>query len=573
MKELLAAQQRFKSEEAKKSGEQEHISIAEFRKLMGQAQDSSEKQTDILENVDSTLKDEKVIQLSVQTEQAKTKAAAKEVADATVGKLEDIDKALVNTLGAELKKQSKTLDNILKYNEKTADKAKKALSEPVRKSFGEKVKDIASKFTPTGILRSIEKKAGTGLFGGIVGGIAGRAADIRERSKDIKFLDPELAKQLGSKGVKRLATEQIKGAETARRANVATETKIQKILERNPNLKESDLDKFAGGRELLAQREKNVSALEGTRIFSTAKRVKEGEKDKEETDSALSFSDEGQLESQRELSQQTELLQKIEFNTRKGEAAAEEPKKKEEEKKGGILDSITSLLSGKGALKNIGSKAVGMASTVGRGLLSVASSPVGLAVGAGLAGGYLGKKFVEHREKKEAANLAADEKTISENKIDVNVLKELPDEGSAWKPGDLKTVAKETNLAELRIKKGQKFTDEEAKLVKQKLGVDVPANLVGGAELQKAESAAPSTSKPAKTAQNIPAGRPGSPSWNFANRLSQVNEAPAAAQAPVVINAPVSNNSSSSQNITMPAPVRNRDSGLSHYIQKSAAFL
>jgi hypothetical protein len=44
--------------------------------------------------------------------------------------------------------------------------------------------------------------------------------------------------------------------------------------------------------------------------------------------------------------------------------------------------------------------------------------------------------------------------------------------------------------------------------------------------------------------------------------------------APVIINAPTSvNNSSSKQNITMPAPTRNTDNGLNTYVQKNTMFV
>lgn len=529
MKELLASQQKLKTEDAKSAGGQEHISIAEFRKMMGEAQGAADQQTGAINRMDSTLKEGNSVQMGMKAEQAKAAAATKELNDSTIAALDKMHESLkkgfgetkssaadtlnanIKKVGKELEKQTKSLDGIYKFNSETSGKAKSALEEPGRKSFGEKLKGMLQQFTPTGILRSIEKKAGTGLFGGILGNIAGRAADVRERASDIKNLDPELFKKLGAGGVKKMARTQVDQLETSKRANRETESKISGILSRNPNLSEEDLASFQGGRALLQERDKNVAGLGLGRIANKKpKEDEEKEATAEKESGALAFSDETQIESQRELTQQTGLLQKIEENTRpmKGkEETNNEKTKKGEDEGGGILDTIKDMALGKMGLKGAGKMLGGAkslaggalrsgASAVGRFAMSAAGGTVATAVGAGLVGGYLGHKFKKHVEKKEAENLAADEKEISSNKLDTEVLKKLPDAGEAWKPGDLNTVARQTNLAELRIKNKQRFSEEEASLIKQKLDVMVPAELIGAAVQAGAEAAAPG---PAKT--------------------------------------------------------------------------
>ena len=336
IKEVLAAQR----EMTKKQGQpQERMSIAEFRKLAAQSEESANTQTEILEGIDTTLKDEKVIQLSQQTEAAKAKLASEEAKEATVEALEKIDETLNDKLGKAdpnglgsnvdklivlAQKQAKNIERILNANQSAKATTEKAMGGAQRLTIGEKFSALKQKFTPINILRTIEKKAEGGLVGDALANVIGKKADTLQRAKDIETLDPERAKRLGAEGVKKLAKEQVETQQTARRQMRATEAKITET-----GLSDEDLAKFKGGRQLLGDRIRNAKMFEKGDVMKLAPTAKRQVEEREETSRKASpvseptFSDEAAVESSRREDKMVSLLEKIEENTRGAKAGAD----------------------------------------------------------------------------------------------------------------------------------------------------------------------------------------------------------------------------------------------------------
>ena len=75
--------------------------------------------------------------------------------------------------------------------------------------------------------------------------------------------------------------------------------------------------------------------------------------------------------------------------------------------------------------------------------------------------------------------IAQEQEEIGSTPINVEELRQLPDEGKAVAPATINKVDRARNLMEQRVEAGQSFTVEEASLAKQKLGVVVPSELIG----------------------------------------------------------------------------------------------
>lgn len=213
--------------------------------------------------------------------------------------------------------------------------------------------------------------------------------------------------------------------------------------------------------------------------------------------------EEAQMEGQRSVDEQTESLKNIEKNTadipelvkavKENKPQAPGQPAKEEGKGSGFFESLG------GGIKGVGKKLLG----AGRGLLNVGraglalvgggSAAMGAAVvGGGLLAGYAGKKFRERVEAKEAENQKSYEAEIAEKGVDVGAMKGLPDDGNAWKPSDVREASRLRNLAEIKVQQKGSFTEQEAALTKQKLGVEVPKELIGAKDAHVASEASKS---------------------------------------------------------------------------------
>lgn len=333
--DLLAAQNQMTRKEGQA---QERMSIAELRQLVFQSQKSANTQTEILESIDTTLKDKKIIQLSQQTEAAKAKSATEETKEATVEALNEINDTLNNKLSKDdpkglgsnveklvalAQKQAKNIERILTANQTASATTDKALGGAKRLTIGEKFSALKEKITPIGILRTIEKAVEGNFVGDMVANAVGKKADTLQRVKDIKTLDPKRAKRLGSQGVAELAEYQIAQQRTAQRQMRVTEKRISET-----GLSDEELAKFKGGRQLLGDRVRNAKMFENAYIMAlapTAKRQYEKTKQtsrKSSPISELTFSDEDAVESSRREDKTISLLEKIEENTRGAKVGA-----------------------------------------------------------------------------------------------------------------------------------------------------------------------------------------------------------------------------------------------------------
>lgn len=327
--ELLAAQKQMTQKEGQV---QERMSIAELRQLAAQSQESANTQTEILEGIDTTLKDEKIIQLSQQTEAAKAKLASEEAKEATVDALNEINETLndkltkddpkglgsnVEKLVALAQKQAKNIERILAANQPAKATTDKALGGAQRLTIGEKFSALKEKITPIGILRTIEKTVEGGIVGDMLANAVGKKADTLQRAKDIETLDPERAKSLGAQGVARLAEQQVTQQRTAQRQMRVTERRISET-----GLSDEELAKFKGGRQLLGDRVRNAKMFEKADIMSLAPTAKRQYEETEQTSrksspiSEPTFSDEAAVETSRREDKMISLLEKIEENTR-----------------------------------------------------------------------------------------------------------------------------------------------------------------------------------------------------------------------------------------------------------------
>lgn len=552
LKELIAAKQKQAKEEEIKSSE-EHMSLDELRKLMGE----EEKQTSVLETVSSTLSEDKAITLSRQVEEKKADDQVHRDNEKThehLGKIStNFDK-----LAKKLEKQQKSIENLLKANEKAKDITDAALGKPQRLSFGERLKESVKRFTPTGILRSIEKKASGGLFTGAIGNIAGRAADIRERTKDIRALNPDISAADANKQAK----SQILGQETAQKATRKTETAIREMQERT-GISEEDIAKTRGGRQLLGDRIRNAAALQKSSITSMIKQPQETAEQTQVAgkEGALAYSDEGEIEGKREESKQTELLAKIEENTRpqsdKQSTAKPEEKAKEDEGMG--IPGLGKLGKWGKRLGKVGKWGSRLLGRMPLGSMALAAAPMAAMYGV--------TKWAEHASiRNEKGEMTGTGKVLdtASKAVGGDGLKPEAEMSSAEKMDkDTKSHWWEIGGNEKKIKRiqgqleqGVQFTKEEAAVIKKNLDFDIPQESI----LQTAAAVTPPPA-PANAVYNKSAE-------NAESAMSNSGSA-----APVVVNAPTTVSNNSTQNIAMPAPIRNRDSGFSDYIQRNASFV
>ena len=424
--------------------------------------------------------------------------------------------------------------------------------------------------------------------------------------------------------------------ESTKTATKENETRVEKQTTKPKRTTETAKEKepsakvVRGGKSLLAKIEKEES--ETGKIVKESKKTatKENEtrvekQEKKKVESAADFSDETSIESDRQLAAQTDLLAKIEENTRPA-GGADQAKPKDEKKGGGMMDgildfitnmlgeglmkSIKSILSPKNILKSLGKVfAIGMiVGAVFEGLMDgfdefMKTGDIGKAIVAGLAGivDFLTFGLFDKEKIKEVIGDMA-------TWVGDHIVKPVLDFFTSLKDGfmNLLTAIKIPAITiplpkvlggDITLGPWSPFGESKA--------APAPAPAAAGGEASKtsgsAEPAAPIKSekefameqatKFGRTEPNVADKRVASarfkgqtaemaaPSSGDANAVygksgeNAEKSVTMKAGAPVIVNAPTNVNQSSSQNVSMPAPIRNTDTGLSGYIRKNSSFI
>jgi len=248
----------------------------------------------------------------------------------------------------------------------------RSLGEPQYKTIGERTTDIKKGFKDFFTLKGFLNK--TGIVDkdstGIVGTAINRRAARKQYAEDRMKVDPNywrIAKGDTDKEKKANARKtfekQFDKQQEIKSQQRQNEGEISRLKEggyTEEQIKRSGLLKT---REGLAEKMTTVDsrfrergADKSTVAGNTKKQLevesKKKQKDKETIKEAMEFSDEGQLENQRQMETQTELLTRIAENTdglRKG-TKEDESKKAGESSGGGLLDTIMGFL-GRGFMK------------------------------------------------------------------------------------------------------------------------------------------------------------------------------------------------------------------------------
>ena len=180
LKDLIKAQQQ---QEAAKNQNQERMSMAEFKKLMGLTSENTKKTTEVLGKIETL----SVQSNSAQQEQVEKTSALLEKDEGTHTRLDDIKATLDKTL-KEAKNQTQTLEKIDKASETPkATMEQDVEGERVRDETLKTLKDISGKLSGKGEKKDTKQEPGSlgGILaaaavalGAIVGSISGYAKAI-----------------------------------------------------------------------------------------------------------------------------------------------------------------------------------------------------------------------------------------------------------------------------------------------------------------------------------------------------------------------------------------------------------
>jgi len=582
-----------------------------------------EKQTAILENVEKSMTQDKLIQLSQVAEQAKLDRDLNKKDDMMISNMEKVYKE-IKELNKGLAKRDKEIRG--KKAEEITEKAQKIKTyDTLGDKFQAKKEKAKDFFTVRGFLdqTGIAKRGGEGVLS--------KMADRAEAKKTFIQQQLEVTKNTFVKGSPeekiraKAAGKQFEESQTILKQNKKNEAKIEKMKEGGWGEDQIKKTGLMDTRELLTSRLKKVD-----KRFSdvgndkeekpTAKRVskdneekakketvkplmkkEEPEKSKEKTilktlvgeekgkketaklskkkEESTDTTQESNLESQRALEHQIELLTKIEENTRPITNSPEDAKKKEA-KGGGFLDTIMSFLgegfmkaiktmfSPKNILKFLG-KAFAITMIIGslvNGIMDgwkefAASGDIGQALIKGLGGvlefltfGLFDAKTVQNIV--DAVSGFVDEYIIQPVTAFAEMLGEAFDK--YIKQPFVEFMEPLVGFFKQVKDNIQKFANS---FEIPKFELKIPRTDIGwefGPYRPFASDAKPSSSPeapPAKAANVV--------SEKSASNAEAAAK-PAPSSGPVVVNAPT-NVSNNKQNIAMPAPVRNNDSGFNRY--------
>jgi len=603
-----------------------------------------EKQTAILESVEKNLTQDKLIQLSQVAEQAKLDRDLNKQDNMMNSNMEKIYKEMKD-LNKGLTKRDKEIRG--KKAEEVTQKADKIKTyDTIGDKFQAKKEKAKDFFTARGFLdqTGIAKRGGAGMLSKI--------ADRAEAKKTFVQQQLEVTKNTFVKGSPeektraKAAGKQFEQSQSLLKENKKNESKIEKMKEGGWGEDQIKKTGLLDTREDLTSKLKKVDKRfsdvgNDKKEEPTAKRASNisEEKGKKETvklskkkEESKDTSQESNLESQRALDHQIELLAKIEENTR-SETGAEPLKEQKPKSSGGFLDSIMSFLgegfmsaiktmfSPKNILKFLG-KAFAITMIIGslvNGIMDgwkefAETGDIGQALIKGLGGvlefltfGLFDASTVQNIV--DSVSEFVDEYIIQPVTAFTEMLGEAFDKyiktpfTEFMEPiGELFNTIKDgientitgfvndyiiqpvTAFAQLLGESFDKYIKQPFTQFMEPIGAffkaikDSVVNFVTGFEIPKVAFKIPVIDKEVSFGPFRPFGSdakssssPEAPAAKAANVVTEKSASnaeaagkPTQSSGAVVVNAPT-NVSNSKQNITMPTPVRNNDSGFQRY--------
>jgi hypothetical protein len=351
-----------------------------------------------------------------------------------------------------------------------------------------------------------------------------------------------------------------------------------------------------------AQKEQTAKVEKQVKKQRAVKEEKDNKIIQREEVKSMEFSDENALESSRETAKQTDLLAKIEENTRPGATGGVKPKEEAGGKSmlGGFVQSIMSMLSSglMNAAKFLFNPRMIM-KLIGK--VFVPAMIIGSIVN-GLIDGF--KVFFDGGTLGEAliAGLGGILDFLTFGLIDAKTIQSVVD----WITGFVDDFIIKP-ITEFVSMIGDAFENYIMKPIKDFLspltnffksikdtvvgfvegfqipGIKFTIPIIGkevslGPWKPFAPNTAAAPSAPAPSAATAMASAPTPVEANQVYKKSADNATTAVennkSEAPVIVNAPTNvNNNTSKQNIAMPAPTRNTDRGLGAYVQKNAMLI
>jgi hypothetical protein len=307
-----------------------------------------DKQATHLANIDKTLQQDKLIQLTQVVLQAKTDSDLNKDQEEANAHLNEIEKSSKETasnviyLFKEFKKYSEEFEKQTKIKEDNiVDKALKLKLSPEKRSIWSGTEKEKKQFgTAKGFLRQ------TGLIseGGFIDNMLQRREDKQQFIQDSMKRDPQMVnlKQFqGKDGKKKLEKSIGKKFDE-------TESTVRKLQD---NKEEFDRLESRGWDSTDPKNAKLFKSLAEERSSLSASLEKNDKRfrptaEKANANDPLSFSDESQLEQQRSQEKSVALLEKIEENTRSKNSRAGDGSmvKENAASGGGLLDSIMGFI-------------------------------------------------------------------------------------------------------------------------------------------------------------------------------------------------------------------------------------
>lgn len=624
LKDLISAKKSLEQ----KDQQPERMTVADLRKIMEDQTKTQKAQVVLLQDIKGTALQDKTIQLAQAALEVKMDRDLNKDEAEALETSKEILKAN-KEIAKELKKHGKVLETM------SPDKAKKLAEKATGleqfKTIGERVQDAKAGFKDFFSLKGFLNR--TGLVDksstGIVATAVNRRAAKMQYVQDRMRIDPNLKnlKQFGGDEQKvRISLEkQFDKQQEARSAIRATSKDIAGLEKRGYSESQiartglyDDLSKHTSSLEKVdprirehekeatktAAKETETKTDKQNRKAATVKLAAEEKADKKKADTTAVFAEENEVESDRESAKQTDLLAKIEENTRPAHAAGDA--KPQEDAKGGkgifgsIMEGISGLL-GDGLMMAFKSlfnprmilKALGkvfvpamLIGAVVNGLIdgfkvffNGGSFTDALIAGLGGILDFLTFGLIDAETLKSIVNFFSDlvDKYIVEPikklfdffsdvfqeyivKPLADFLKPLTD---FFKNIKDTVVGFFTNFEIPGISFKIPVIDKEISL-----GPWKPFASDQAAPADQAGSAAPSST----AAAAAPAATEANAVYNKSGENAQAAMPSSAPAAPVIVNAPT-NVSNGTQNFTVPQPVRNGDGGLSRYMQKNSAFL
>lgn len=583
-----------------------------------------EKQSTSLEKVEKLLAMDRLIQLSQAALQLKTDQDMRKDDKLNLDKLDSIAKTL-KEMNSTLSKSEKHLAK--QVTDVILDKASKLKRvESVSDVLQGRKQNFKDFFTLSGFADK------TGIAKRGSGGLIRTFLDEREAANEYaenKLLVNKNTFVPGSKAEKQQranARREFKTTQKLLKAQDENEAKIQRLRDSGFTDKQIESSGLLGRRDAIAESLKKTDS----RFKATAEEAEKSvEKDgislsKAPVDKSTPMSSENEIEVQRLRERQVELLEKIEENTAALKPATAKEKEGNAEGGGGGGGFLSGLLSGVGKLggalaklgRGIGRGLQGMLIGLGAGFAALANPATIIGMGAfSIAAIGIGKAlelaapaiaafapivasvadviktvFVEGiKALPEIIGKIGDVvmgivSTISDGirgvidtvvtsverlaKVDgaglLQVAAGLVAIGgglAAFAAGNV--VAGLTNIVSGLFSKvtGQKSPLEQLEAI-AKLG---PGLQQAGDGLQKVSAGLGSFNKPTVSTGNAVAG--------MTNQVNAAKEAASQGKQQVIVSAPTTVTSTSKQNIAMPQPVRNTDSGFASYLRDKMSFL